>query len=501
MEHKAQGEIQSSGVWGGRGVGRGRGRGRGRQVTDANNNGIMGARNRLSFYAEENLRESMSQLTLQAQGKLSGYGDEHCYPDRPGQPDCGHYMRTGFCGYGINCRFNHPIIATKQADQNKGELPQRIGHNECQFFLKTGTCKFGATCKYHHPHGRAGPGHTQLNMLGLPMRMGEKECTYYMHTGSCKYGASCKFDHPQPASLGTYVPVSGVTGSSIYSTVRSPLVASSGAQHSHSLSTWASSRAPHVQAPRIQGPPYIPVIYSSQQGMLSAAPVWGMYQGPTGPMASERQQLRGISMYSLAQPNHPSVGAAQGIFTPFLPGSTAIVHQPGQFMHIPNLGETYPERPGQPECQYYIKTGDCKFGSACRYHHPQGRLSDSFACILSPIGLPIRPTQPTCTYYNRYGICKFGPTCRFDHPMTGISYSPSSSSLSELPVVPYPRVSSPTTTLFQSSSSKTSHEIKNNRDEPLRESTGSKQDVGAVYSATTKRSPSSSHVSILSETA
>ena len=52
--------------------------------------------------------ESMSQITLQADGKVSAY------PERPGQPDCGHYLRTGFCGYGINCRFNHPATAVKQ---------------------------------------------------------------------------------------------------------------------------------------------------------------------------------------------------------------------------------------------------------------------------------------------------------------------------------------------------------------------------------------------------
>lgn len=36
-------------------------------------------------------------------------GDElGTYPDRPGEPDCIYYLRTGSCGYGSNCRFNHP---------------------------------------------------------------------------------------------------------------------------------------------------------------------------------------------------------------------------------------------------------------------------------------------------------------------------------------------------------------------------------------------------------
>ena len=32
----------------------------------------------------------------------------------------------------------------------------------------------------------------------------------------------------------------------------------------------------------------------------------------------------------------------------------------------------YPERPGQPECTFYVKTGRCKFGATCKFHHPAG---------------------------------------------------------------------------------------------------------------------------------
>ena len=30
------------------------------------------------------------------------------YPERPDEPDCSYYMRTGVCGFGANCKFNHP---------------------------------------------------------------------------------------------------------------------------------------------------------------------------------------------------------------------------------------------------------------------------------------------------------------------------------------------------------------------------------------------------------
>ena len=43
--------------------------------------------------------ESMWNLTI---------GGGESYPERPGAPNCVYYMRTGFCGYGGRCRYNHP---------------------------------------------------------------------------------------------------------------------------------------------------------------------------------------------------------------------------------------------------------------------------------------------------------------------------------------------------------------------------------------------------------
>lgn len=54
---------------------------------------------------------------------------------------------------------------------------------------------------------------------------------------------------------------------------------------------------------------------------------------------------------------------------------------------------SFPERPGQPECQYYLKTGDCKFGASCRYHHPPEWSADKTNYVLSPMGLPLRPVH------------------------------------------------------------------------------------------------------------
>lgn len=39
---------------------------------------------------------------------LGSGGGVESYPERHGVPNCAYYMRTGFCGYGGRCRFNHP---------------------------------------------------------------------------------------------------------------------------------------------------------------------------------------------------------------------------------------------------------------------------------------------------------------------------------------------------------------------------------------------------------
>jgi hypothetical protein len=131
----------------------------------------------------------------------------------------------------------------------------------------------------------------------------------------------------------------------------------------------------------------------------------------------------------------------------------------------------YPQRPGRPDCTFYVHTGMCKFGMGCRWHHPakirsrpyeehprnvdkapceswarEGRCRLGALCKFDhpgvgakepdvpsmgmppPIGLmmaavpfgtspyPIRPGEPLCSFFMKNGACKFGSTCKFDHP-------------------------------------------------------------------------------------
>lgn len=52
--------------------------------------------------------DAMKSLKVESREHKNGDTGPGSYPGRPGEPDCIYYLRTGTCGYGTNCRFNHP---------------------------------------------------------------------------------------------------------------------------------------------------------------------------------------------------------------------------------------------------------------------------------------------------------------------------------------------------------------------------------------------------------
>nr|BAD95055.1 zinc finger protein 2 [Arabidopsis thaliana] len=62
----------------------------------------------------------------------TGVEELNPYPDRPGERDCQFYLRTGLCGYGSSCRYNHPTHLPQDVAYYKEELPERIGQPDCE---------------------------------------------------------------------------------------------------------------------------------------------------------------------------------------------------------------------------------------------------------------------------------------------------------------------------------------------------------------------------------
>ncbi|KAJ3708603.1 hypothetical protein LUZ61_012308 [Rhynchospora tenuis] len=337
------------------------------------------------------------------------------YPERPGEPDCAYYLRTGLCRFGVTCKFNHPpdrklAIA---AARLKGEYPERVGQPECQFYLKTGTCKFGPTCKFHHPKDKAGiVGRAQLNSLGYPLRPGEKECEYYLRTLECKFGMTCKFHHPNPSSdaSSSVFPVNSNNAPTSINPGQSSYSTSGGG----GLTSWPHSKASFIASPRWeQGTSSSYAQVMVPQGLVPL-PNWNAYVGQVMPVSSgdnSQQQSASYHLYSASSSVTSQHGEVSGS------SHTAAISIPPHYPSALHRENVFPERPDQPECQYYMKTGDCKFGVTCKFHHPRERRIPLPNCLLSPLGLPLRPGEIPCKFYSRYGICKFGPNCKFDHPM------------------------------------------------------------------------------------
>ncbi|KAK4744542.1 hypothetical protein SAY87_010854 [Trapa incisa] len=392
--------------------------------------------------------------------------DERLCPELPTEVNCFYYLKTGFCGYGAVCQFNHPprrdpvmrAARTGAVDY----IPPR-GHTLCQYYMRTGTCKFGVFCKFNHPtQGSVSTALVSLNSCGYPLRPGEKDCPFYMKTRWCKFGATCKFNHPQPADIPVSMPFPvqhpDPTPASFVGPVHPPSVHSS--QQYGAMVTGSSLLPSYVPDPSSH------VLVSP--GMIYY-PGWSPYQATVSSAASPTVQPTTwpSSFYGTVQFS-PSVSSSSGLYQPPLSSLAASSGSPEEQsyphgLYQPPLSslaassgspeeQSYPQRRGQPECQHYMKTGDCKFGSKCRHHHPIYPNIQESNIILSSMGLPLRPGSEICLHFQQHGNCKDGRLCKFDHPMSELSYSPSASSLCDMPVVPYP-VNSSLGTLAPSSSS------------------------------------------------
>ncbi|RAL41067.1 unnamed protein product [Cuscuta campestris] len=328
------------------------------------------------------------------------------YPQRPGEKDCAHYMLTRTCKFGDSCMFDHPIWVPeggipdwKEIPITNEPLPERPGEPDCPYFLKTQKCKYGIRCRFNHPKDK-GLGNTDA--LALPERPSEPICAFYMKTGQCKFGATCKYHHPKDIQIQN----SQENGS----TAHTGLFGMFGdAKSSANPAMLHNSKGLPIRPGEVDCPFYLKT-GSCKYGATCR------YNHPA---------VYAINAAAAAL-GHAFVGSPASHLNP-----TASLFQFDPRVAQTMLGLTtgiYPQRPGQLECDFYMKTGVCKFGERCRYHHPIDRSSPGASTTteahqqsvkLSLAGLPRREGAIHCPYYMKTGTCKYGTTCKFDHPPPG----------------------------------------------------------------------------------
>ncbi|GFZ13715.1 ribosomal protein S21e [Actinidia rufa] len=86
--------------------------------------------------------------------RLGFWGREFIYPERPGVPDCAYYMRTGSCGYGTKCRYNHPRdrIPTAKMQNEEGKNMDLYIPRKCSATNRLITAKDHASVQINIGH-------------------------------------------------------------------------------------------------------------------------------------------------------------------------------------------------------------------------------------------------------------------------------------------------------------------------------------------------------------
>lgn len=70
----------------------------------------------------------------------------------------------------------------------------------------------------------------------------------------------------------------------------------------------------------------------------------------------------------------------------------------------------YPIRNGAADCQYYLKTGKCNYGSRCKFNHPF--RDESLVNALN---------RRDCFDFVQRGTCPYGRSCKYNHPTSSES--------------------------------------------------------------------------------
>ncbi|KAG6627207.1 hypothetical protein I3843_15G089100 [Carya illinoinensis] len=339
------------------------------------------------------------------------------YPQRPGEKDCAHYMLTRTCKFGESCKFDHPIWVPEGGISDWKEvpthatsesLPERPGEPDCPYFLKTQRCKFGLRCKFNHPKDQfVTAGASENEGTALPERPSEPLCAFYLKTGNCKFGATCKFHHPKDIQI----PLTGQQNGN-------------GEQTELTISTEGAIGDAKLYSPVA----YTPASICNSKGLpvrlgeLDCPFYLKTGSCKYGATCRYNHPDRNAINPPAAVVGHPIVGSPATNLNIGVVNPAASIYQTiDPRLAQPTVGggpRIYPQRPGQIECDYYMKTGECKFGENCKFHHPIDRSGppQQLTVKLTLAGLPRREGAIICPYYLKTGTCRYGVNCKFDHP-------------------------------------------------------------------------------------
>jgi len=279
---------------------------------------------------------------------------------------CGFFAKAGWCKFGDTCKYAHigPAGAAPPPRSMGGMPPsQQQGMGEaCEFFTKSGWCKFGDGCKYMHAlaGGKGGPPPRQMmgggkgGVVNAFMGGGEA-CQFFAKAGFCKWGDGCKYVHAGPGGAPGCPPMSAIA----------PM-----GRQQQVLLTGSSNACK----------------FFASGGCRNGAMCTFEHVGPPGQSGQQLCEFFSKSgwckfgdsckyMHSGGPPR--SVGGGGG-------GNSTVASVLGSLAALQaSLGElaggehTAGAAAGSDEvCQFFVKTGRCKWGDGCKYVHAGGPPED-----------------------------------------------------------------------------------------------------------------------------
>jgi hypothetical protein len=201
--------------------------------------------------------------------------------------------------------------------------------------------------------------------VDYPEKPDRPECPFLMRFGDCKFASACKYHHSKDK----------------YPTRYNPEVPSLGGEQTE-----------YPERPGEQGCPF----YMKNRFCKFGAQCKFNHPKDSNPMA---QSPTNAKKHVATNEYHQSTRL------------TLKDYMPKQLL--------YPQRPGQPDCRFYLQFGECKFLSACIFHHPRDGLpvgSNSSGPAQSDLIGPEIHDMPDCPFYIKSGKCHFGSACEFRHP-------------------------------------------------------------------------------------
>ncbi|KAJ1294107.1 hypothetical protein BS78_01G120700 [Paspalum vaginatum] len=361
------------------------------------------------------------------------------YPQRPGKLNCRFYMSTGSCSYGSSCHFNHPRMKPKL---ELSSFPSEQRDHEVEFL--------------------------ELNRVGLPIREGARKCTYYMRNGTCRYGKKCCYNHPEQVLDTQLHTPTGWDDTNLQSSPHSKKSPEHATIDGNGVSSGSGILPPNIL--RMLLPPQnVPPCTEEKEMKVKKDPEWSSASDDSdgccsadssnGPLCKQEHvdyperpecpfllKFGNCKFASSCQYYHPKDKFPSRYHPEDKFPSRYHAREKFPSRYHPKMDPTlaeltaYPDRPGEPECPFYVKTGSCKFGTNCNFHHPKdltpSMQQDSASpkrsvaanehhpttrttlqdCMYEQQKYPERPGQPDCRYYMQFGKCKFQSACIFNHP-------------------------------------------------------------------------------------